>query len=72
MVCPNIEAFFLQCEICLPLVLVKFMMIAFKSEKAPDRKRYQEIFFFENICCGYSLEVPWQGTSNEYPQQMFS
>ena len=23
-------------------------------------------------CCGYSLEVPCQGTSNEYPQHMFS
>ena len=22
-------------------------------------------------CCGYSLEVPQQGTSNEYPQHMF-
>ena len=26
----------------------------------------------ENICCGYSLEVPQRGTSNEYPQHMFS
>ena len=26
----------------------------------------------ENICCGYSLEVPQQGTSNEYPQHIFS
>ena len=26
----------------------------------------------ENICCGYSLEVPQQGASNEYPQHMFS
>ena len=25
----------------------------------------------ENICCGYSLEVPRRGTSNEYPQHMF-
>ena len=25
----------------------------------------------KNICCGYSLEVPWQGTSNEYPQHVF-
>ena len=22
-------------------------------------------------CCGYSLEVPHRGTSNEYPQHMF-
>ena len=28
------------------------------------------LFFHENICYGYSLEVPQRGTSNEYPQQM--
>ena len=26
----------------------------------------------ENICCGYSLETPRWGASNEYPQHMFS
>ena len=25
----------------------------------------------KNICCGYSLESPWRGNSNEYPQHMF-
>ena len=33
-----------------------------------------KIFFLitsQNICCGYSLEVPQWGTSNEYPQHMF-
>ena len=30
------------------------------------------LFLNENICCGYSLEVPWWGASNEYPQHMFS
>ena len=30
------------------------------------------LFLHENICCGYSLEVPQRGTSNEYPQHMFS
>ena len=24
------------------------------------------LFLNENICCGYSLEVPWLGSSNEY------
>ena len=28
--------------------------------------------FHENICCGYSLEVPQRSTANEYPQHMFS
>ena len=41
---------------------------------ALDKKGSQiDIFLFlhENICCGYSLEVPQWGTSNEYPQHMF-
>ena len=29
------------------------------------------LFLHENICCGYSLEVPHWGASNEYPQHMF-
>ena len=29
------------------------------------------LFLHENICCGYSLEVPQRGTSNEYPQHVF-
>ena len=28
-------------------------------------------FLDENICCGYSLEAPRRGASNEYPQHMF-
>ena len=31
-----------------------------------------EVPLHENICCGYSLEVPWRGTFNEYPQHKFS
>ena len=30
------------------------------------------LFLNKNICFGYSLEVPWRGASNEYPQHMFS
>ena len=30
------------------------------------------LFLDGNICCEYSLEVPQRGTSNEYPQHMFS
>ena len=29
------------------------------------------LFLDENICFGYSLEMPRQGASNEYPQHMF-
>ena len=28
-------------------------------------------FFAQNIDCGYTLEPPRQGGSNEYPQSMF-
>ena len=30
------------------------------------------LFLHENIYCGYSLERPWWGASDEYPQYMFS
>ena len=30
------------------------------------------LFLREHVCCGYSLEVPHQGASKEYPQYMFS
>ena len=40
-----------------------------------DKSRYQVHGFLispqKKICCGYSLEVPPWGTSNEYPQHMF-
>ena len=29
------------------------------------------LFLHKNICCGYSLEVPQRGTSNEYLQHIF-
>ena len=29
------------------------------------------LFLLKNIDCGYPLEPPRQGTSNEYPQSMF-
>ena len=28
-------------------------------------------FLYKNICCGYSLESPYQGDPNEYPQHVF-
>ena len=29
------------------------------------------LFLLKNIDCGYSLEPPWRGGSNEYQQSMF-
>ena len=44
----------------------------FKNWKFSDKN--SDIFHIssQNIDCGYSLEPPWQGGSNEYPQSMFS
>ena len=30
------------------------------------------LIFAQNIDCGYTLELPRRGGSNEYPQSMFS
>ena len=51
----------------------------FMSYIAPDQRlfffhRKVLIFFLflhENICCGYSLEAPHWGASNEYPQHIY-
>ena len=41
-----------------------------KNLKFSDKK--SDIFHIsaQNIDCGYSLELPWRGSSNEYPQSM--
>ena len=41
---------------------------------ATDKRGYPHnifSYFSTKTCCGYSLEVPHRGTSNEYPQHMF-
>ena len=48
-----------------------------KKISPPKTEQFQiknsDIFHIsaQNIDCGYSLEPPWQGGSNEYPQSMF-
>ena len=44
-----------------------------KNWKISDKIKISDIFqiFAQNIDCGYSLEPPWRGGSNEYPQSMF-
>ena len=44
------------------------------SSTAPDEALFFIFFLFlkENIRCGYSLEAPRRGASNENPQHMFS
>ena len=35
------------------------------------KKKIFFLFFAQNIDCGYTLEPPRRGGSNEYPQSMF-
>ena len=42
-------------------------MLIFQS-----KSRLIFLFLHASICCGYSLEAPQQGASNEYPQLQFS
>ena len=54
------------------VVKIKKIIIKFI---ATDKRGYPHNIFLnspQNICCRYSLEAPRWGTSNEYPQNMFS
>ena len=46
-----------------------------KTEKKKKKKKMLEVFFFyifaQNKDCGYTLEPPGRGGTNEYPQSMF-
>ena len=44
-----------------------------KKKKKKNQKKNSDIFNIsaQNIDCGYSLEPPRRGGSNEYPQSMF-
>ena len=41
------------------------------STNGTDLYWHFSYFFHKIVCCGYSLKMPWQGASNEYPQHMF-
>ena len=46
------------------------------TENFFSKKKYQKMFdifliFAQNIDCGYTLEPPRRGGSNQYPQSMF-
>ena len=57
-----------------PAILFPFSIETFtsKNRKFSDKKN-SDIFHIsaQNINCGYSLEPPRRGGSNEYPQSMF-
>ena len=42
-----------------------------KKKKKSDKKNWYFYISAQNIDCGYSLEPPRRGGSNEYPQSMF-
>ena len=47
--------------------------LTFKNSKKKNQIKPPKLFIFaQNIDCGYSLEPPRQGSSNKYPQSMFS
>ena len=39
--------------------------------KIDDNRNTFLLFLHKNLCCGYSLESPCRGDSNEYPQHRF-
>ena len=47
------------------------MFCALKFENFQLKKFDNFLIFAQNIDCGYTLEPPQRGGSNEYPQSMF-
>ena len=45
--------------------------LALKIENFQQKKLNIFLIFAQNIDCGYTLEPPHRGGSNEYPQSMF-
>ena len=58
----NDDDFFLKPDLHIGLVKKEYFLIIMG---------YFFLFLHKNICCGYSLEAPQLGTSNEYPQHTF-
>ena len=46
-------------------------VLALKIENFQPKKFDIFLIFAQNIDCGYKLEPPHRGGSNEYPQSMF-
>ena len=53
--------------------LLKKILKILPPKNENDQIKKSDIFHIsaQNINCGYSLELPQQGGSNEYPQSMF-
>ena len=53
------------------LYIIVITIATDKARFSSEKMLISFLFLHENICCGYSLEAPRQGASNEYPQHMF-
>ena len=53
-------------------ILMAMAFICVKDISGTTLPTNLKFFLKENICYGYSLEVTHRGTSNEFPQHMFS
>ena len=53
-------------------LLISMSIVSYKAFFFYQKALIFFLFLHENLCCGYSLEVPHWGTSNEYPQHRFS
>ena len=66
----NSRADYMVSTYLLILLLAYTANSSFLHIRSSEKTRYQEKIFFlflhKNVCCGYSLEAPWWGTSNEY------
>ena len=50
---------------------IKQIFLALKIENFQQKNVDIFLIFVQNIGCGYTLEPPRRGGSNEYPQSMF-
>ena len=55
----------------MPMQYTKIFSSCKEGKFAVEIFFYIFLIFARNIDCGYMLEPPWQGGSNEYPQSMF-
>ena len=53
-----------------PCNIQRFFAVV-KNENFIKKKNDIFLIFAQNIDCGYTLELPRRGGSNEYPQSMF-
>ena len=75
MTCLQTDYFFSHCVV--HIFLSSALKLFSRNFTTPDKTLFNQklwiffLFLHINICCGYSLEVPQRGTSNEYQQHTF-